>query len=246
MAIADELRAAVGGATCLRRLGAGVPREARAGGLVFYPLIGVLAGLLAAAALRLADPVDGLMACVAALVVLAATSGGRTVSGAASAAGALGTSGGHAAVLARLRGQPSPGGIAIAGAFWLVKLLALLRIPGTARPIALVLAAMLGRWAIIVQCYGGAPGAARGLAADLVGRARLREFGWASSVTFAVTLALLDAIGLVVLLAVTLATVGFRILVYRRAGGLIGRLLMATAELIETIALLVLAALARG
>jgi cobalamin synthase len=105
---------------------------------------------------------------------------------------------------------------------------------------------MLGRWAIIVQCYGGVPNTARGLAADLVGRARLREFGWASSVTFAVTLALLDAIGLVVLLAVTLATVGFRILAYRRAGGLTGRLLMATAELIETIALLVLAALARG
>ena len=246
MAIADELRAAVSGVTCLRRLAAGVPREARAGGLVFYPLIGALAGLLAAAALRLAEPAGGLIACVAALVVLAATSAGRTVAGAASAAGALGTFGGNAAVLARLRGRPSPGGIAIAAGCWLVKLWALLRIPEAARPLALVLAAMLGRWAIIVQCYGGAPGAARGLAADLVGRARLREFGWASSVTFAVTLALLDAIGLVVLLAVTLVTVGFRILAYRRVGGLTGRLLMATAELVETIALLVLAALARG
>ncbi len=47
-------------------------------------------------------------------------------------------------------------------------------------------------------------------------------------------------------LAVTLTTVGFRILAYRRAGGLTGRLLMATAELVETIALLVLAVLARG
>jgi adenosylcobinamide-GDP ribazoletransferase len=246
VAIADELRAAVGGATCLRRLVAGVPREARAGGLVFYPLIGALAGLLAAAALRLAEPAGGPIACVAALVVLAATWGGRTVAGAASAAGALGTSGGNAAVLTRLRGRPSPGGLVIAAACWLVKLWALLRIPEAARPLALVLAAMLGRWAIIVQCYGGVPSTARGLAADLVGRARLREFGWASSVTFAVTLALLDAIGLVVLLAVTLATVGFRILAYRRAGGLTGRLLMATAELIETIGLLVLGALARG
>src|SRR5262249_43888318 len=78
VAIADELRAAVGGVTCLRRLAAGVPREARAGGLVFYPLIGALAGLLAAAALRLAAPAGGLIACVAALVVLAATSAGRT------------------------------------------------------------------------------------------------------------------------------------------------------------------------
>jgi adenosylcobinamide-GDP ribazoletransferase len=246
VAIADELRAAVGGATCLHRLDAGVPREARAGGLVFYPLIGVLAGLLAAATLRLATPGGGLVACGVALLVLAATSGGRTLAGLASAAGALAASGNAAAVRAHLRGRPTSGGIAIAAACWLAKLWALLHVPEAARPLALVLAAMLGRWAIVVQCYGGVPGGARGIAADLVGRARLREFGWASSVTFAVTLALLDAVGLVVVLAVTLTTVGFRILAYRRAGGLTGRLLMATAELVETIALLVLAVLARG
>ena len=246
MAIADELRAAVGGVTGLRRLGQGVPREAQVGGLVFYPLVGAAIGLAAVASLRLAHPLGPRLAAVAALVVLAAASGGRTLAGLASAAGALGARGGPSAMLARLRARPSAAGVAVAAGFFLAKVWALLRVPEAARPLALTLAPMLGRWAVVVQCYGGSPGAARGLAAVLVGRARLREFGWASALVFAATLAVLDAVGLVVLLAVTLATVALRVLAYRRAGGLTGRLLAATAEVIETVTLVVLALLARG
>ncbi len=246
MAIADELRAAVGGVTGLRRVGRGVPREAQVGGLVFYPLVGAAIGLAAVVALRLAGPLGPRLAAIAALVVLAAASGGRTLAGLAGAAGALGAPGEPSAVLARLRGRPSAAGAAVAAGFFLVKVWALLHVPEPARPLALMLAPMLGRWAVVVQCYGGSPVAARGLAAVLVGRARLREFGWASALVFAATLAVLDAVGLVVLLAVTLATVALRVLAYRRAGGLTGRQLAATAEVIETGTLVVLALLARG
>src|SRR5262249_58310415 len=127
--------------------------------------------------------------------VRGASWGGRTLAGIASAGGALGARGGRAGVLACLRARPSSVGLAIAAACWLAKLWALLRVPEAARPVALVLAPMLGRWAVVVQCYGGAPGAARGLAAALVGRARLREFGWASTAAFVVTLAVLGAPG---------------------------------------------------
>ena len=54
------------------------------------------------------------------------------------------------------------------------------------------------------RSWSSATAAARpvwGLAAQLVGRARLREFGWASALAFGATLAALDAVGLVVLLA---------------------------------------------
>jgi len=246
VAIADELRAAVGGVTGVRRVAQGVPREAQVGGLVFYPLIGAAIGLAAVAALRLAAPLGPRLAAVIALVVLAAASGGRTLAGLAGAAGALATRGGPSAVLARLRARPTTAGIAVAAAVFLVKSWALLHVPEAARPLALTLAPMLGRWAVVVQCYGGSPAAARGLAAVLVGRARLREFGWASALVFAATLAVLDAVGLLVLLGVTLATVALRVLAYRRAGGLTGRLLAASAETIETVTLVVLALLARG
>jgi cobalamin synthase len=103
---------------------------------------------------------------------------------------------------------------------------------------------MLGAWAVVVQCYGGAPARERGTAAALVGRARFREFAWASVVALGVTLAAGEPIGLVVVLVASLVTVGVRLLAYRRAGGLTGRLLGASRELVETAVLGVLGVLA--
>jgi cobalamin synthase len=106
--------------------------------------------------------------------------------------------------------------------------------PAPARTTALLLAPMLGAWAIVVQAYGGAPIHARGPAAALVGRARFREFGWASVVALGTTLAVGEAIGLLLVLVASLTTLGVRVYAYRRLGGLTGRLLAATRDLVET------------
>jgi cobalamin synthase len=119
----------------------------------------------------------------------------------------------------------------------LVTLGALAFLAPYARVPALLVAPMLARWAVVVQCYGGAPQPqATGLAA-LVGRARFREFGIASVAALGVTLALLDAVGLVVAVASALVTLGVRVAAYRWAGGLSAGALNATSALVETSAL---------
>lgn len=234
MAIADEIRAAAGVVFGLEALGRNLSREAQVGGLVFYPVVGAAVGGIAAAGAALVARFGPLPAAAAAVGVLAAASGGRTVRTLANAGRPPHQYG------------PSLAGLALAVSVVLAKVWAVWRIPGGGRLAALVLAGMLGRWAIVVQCYGGMPAAASGEAVGLIGRARLREFGWASAVAFAATLAALDAIGLLVLLAATLTTIALRVAAYRRTGGVSTRLLDISLELVETAVLLVLAALARG
>jgi adenosylcobinamide-GDP ribazoletransferase len=221
VAIAREIRAAVGAIAGVPALTRDLPREALVGGLLFYPIVGALVGGLAAVAARLAGRFGALAAAVAAVGVLALASRGATLRDLVAAGWIVPT--------------------AVLGA----KLWAVAELPADARTLALPLAGMLGRWAVVVQCYGGSPAAARGLAAQLVGRARLREFGWASAVAFGTTLAALDAVGLVVLLAATLTTVGIRVLAYRRWGGVNGRVLGASSEMVELVVLGALAGLAR-
>lgn len=135
--------------------------------------------------------------------------------------------GGHRATLA--------GGIAA-----MVKAGALFALPGTARLVALVLAPALGRWAMVVQCYGGAPAPGTD-AHPLVGRARFREFGIASVTAIGGALVTLDALGLLTVLAAALATIGLRTLAYRSEGGLTRTGLERTETVIEAIVLCVLA-----
>src|SRR5438477_500514 len=118
-------------------------------------------------------------------------------------------------------------------------------LPPPARTTALLLAPMLGAWAVVVECYGGAPTHASGTAAALVGRARFREFAWASVTALGMTLAVGEPIGLVIVLAASLATVGVRVYAHHRVGGLTGRLLAASRELVETVVLVTLGVLAQ-
>jgi len=222
VAITRELRAAVGGVTGLDGWTRTASREDLVGGLVFYPVVGAVIGGVAAVAAHAVQPLGGLAAAVVAIVVLSGLSRGRP-----------------------LRGLSQAGWIA-AAATLVLKLWAIAAMPDGARFLALPLAGMLGRWAVVVQCYGGSPAGAEGLAAALIGRARLQEFGWASAVAFGTALATLDAIGLVVLLAATLTTIGIRVLAYRRLGGVNGPVLGASSELVETVTLAVLAGLARA
>jgi hypothetical protein len=103
-----------------------------------------------------------------------------------------------------------------------------------------VLAAALGRWAVVVQCYGGQP-AATGDTSPLVGRARFREFGVASVTAIGGALVVLDALGLLAVLGAALATVILRTVAYRRGTGLGQTALERTESLVEAVVLAVLA-----
>jgi cobalamin synthase len=131
----------------------------------------------------------------------------------------------------------------LAAALLVVKLVAAAAVPAPALVSALVLASMLGRWAIVVLCYGGAPIADEG-GEPLPGRAGFGEFGWASLTAFAVTLSVAEAVGLVLLLVAALVTLGVRVASHRRLGGVSGRVVRAAGEAVETAVVVALAALA--
>lgn len=249
MALRDQLRAevlaAIGLVTALRSAAAGASRQALAGGLAFYPAVGLACGCIAAALARAAAALGAPLAAVGGVVVLEALAGGRPRRALAAAASALLARGDAAVTLARLRAGPGPVGITVALAALAAKCWAATELPPAGRTVALALAPMLGAWAVVVQCYGGAPTHARGPAAALVGRARFREFGWASVVALGVTLGATDAAGLAVVVAAALVTLGLRVVAHRRLGGLTGRLLGATRELVETVALAAFALLAQ-
>jgi len=121
------------------------------------------------------------------------------------------------------------------------KAAALLLIPAGARWVPLVLAPVLARWAQTVQCHGGRRPAGEA-AGD--GRAQFREFGWASVVALGAALALVEAVGLLAGVAAALATLGMRVGLHRRHGGMPAWGPGATATLVELVVIAVLAALA--
>jgi adenosylcobinamide-GDP ribazoletransferase len=235
-----EVRGAVGLLTAFRAAARDVPPAALAGGVAFFPVVGLACGGLAAAAAGLLASAGVPCAAAAGVVVLEAVTGARPRRSLAAATALLGR-GDRPVVLARLRGRPGVPGWALAAGLLAVKLGAALALPRPAWTPAFLLAPMLGAWAVAVQCHGGTPAHARGPAAALVGRARFEEFGWASVTAFAAAFGLAELMGLVVVVVAAATTLGLRLYGHRRLGGLTGRLLGATRELVETAVLVVLA-----
>jgi cobalamin synthase len=190
--------------------------------LALYPVVGLALGALAAGVAALTASVAPALAGPAGVLALEATSRGGP--------------------RRALAGMTRLGGV-LAVVLLAAKLAAAASIPRPALASALMLAAMLGRWAIVVLCYGGAP-LARAPGDELPGRAGFGEFGWASLTAFAVTLSLAEAVGLVLLVVAALVTLGVRIVSHRRAGGVGGQVVRAAGEMVETAVLGALAALA--
>jgi hypothetical protein len=142
----------------------------------------------------------------------------------------------------------APGALALGTAVLAVllaaKALAVFALAGRGLALALMLAVMLGRWAIVVQAYGSIARAGDDFARGLVEGMKFREFGIASVTAMAITLVLADAVGLVLLLAIAAQTVVVRIAAHRFAGGVSRTSLLAGEDLGETAALLWCAALA--
>jgi cobalamin synthase len=143
-------------------------------------------------------------------------------------------------VLEGLGGRRPSGAAATAAA---LKVAAVATIPAVGRTVVLVLAAALGRWAVVVQCYGGRPASGRDVS-PLVGRARFREFGIASVTAIGGALVVLDALGLVAVVTSALVTVALRTLAYRRSDGLGEGALDWTETVVEATTLAVVAVVA--
>lgn len=190
--------------------------------LALYPALGLALGLVAAAVAKLAAFLAPALAGPAGVLALEAL-------------GRLGPRRALASVT-RL-------GWALSLALLAAKLAAAASVPAPALTSALMLAAMLGRWAIVVLCYGGSA-VVREANDELPARAGFGEFGWASLTAFAVTLSTAEAIGLVLLLVAALVTLGIRIRSHHGAGGVTGRVVRAAGELVETAVLCALAILA--
>src|SRR6266403_170278 len=80
MAVGEEIGAAVGSLTAFERLAAGASRAALAGGLAFYPVVGLVLGALAAGVATATErvlPAAAGPAGVLALVALAGARGAR-------------------------------------------------------------------------------------------------------------------------------------------------------------------------
>src|SRR5437879_11661440 len=179
MAVGEEIGAAVGCLTALERLAAGASRAALAGGLAFYPVVGLVLGALAAGVATATERVLPPAAGPAGVLALVALAGARGARGLAAAAEALLRRGAAVGVRGRLRTVPGPLGIAAAGAALAARAAAAAGLPPPAPTPALLLAPMLGAWAVVVECYGGVPTHASGTAAAIVGRARFRPVGGA-------------------------------------------------------------------
>jgi adenosylcobinamide-GDP ribazoletransferase len=243
MAFGDELAAALACVTVLGRR-SGRPAPTIVAGLAWLPLVGLGIGAIVAGLAVLVGTVSPRVAGALGVLLLAALDGARGTRGVAGVAGAFAGSADAGLVRARLRAAaPWPAAVFSVALVGLRAVCAAV-MPAPARTTALLIAPMLGAWAIVVQCYGGTPVHARGPAAAVVGRARFREFGWASVVALGVTLSVAEAIGLLVVLVASTITIGLRVYAHRRVGGLTGRILSATRELVETGVIATLALLA--
>src|SRR6185295_17575506 len=233
MDLVAELRAALAGVRGFQTEARDVSAEARRG-LEFYPVIGLAIGMVAAIAANATARLVPRAAGFAGFLVLTVLGGPRNAAATAAAAGVVSD-----------RPAPRLGEAAAAGLLLALKCAGLVVLPPPARTAALVLAPLLGTWALVVQCYG--PRAASGgEARSLIGGAGFREFGVASLFAFGVTFGLAQAIGLTVAVVAALVTIGLRVVAHRRADGMTPALAAATRELVETGVVGTLALLAVG
>lgn len=193
----------------------GQARSTRTSALALLPLVGLAQGALAAA---VAMPLDT-------HPVVAAAAGLAVLDGAARLRPARG-------ILLALAPRRALGWALACGMLG-VRMMALASLEQRARLWALVLAPLLGRWAMVVQCYGAT--AVRG--ADGLGQVEPIAFGafaWTSVLALGVTQAVGGGVGVLLVFAICVLIVIVRVLVHRRLGGFTGALLWATDALVET------------
>jgi adenosylcobinamide-GDP ribazoletransferase len=243
MSVVDEARCAVGLLTIIpvgrRAIREGSERAAA----LWFPLVGALVGVVAAAAYGLGEALLGsLYGAALALTVSAVLSGALHHDGLADSADGLGVRGDlrrrHAAM--RDSGLGAYGTLALVG-FALLATAALARLSPADAVAALIAGHALGRWAALAQLAFVAPARADGLGASYgAGRA---GFAIGSVASIAVTLAASGILaGLSALAGAALAAAATGVLARRLVGGRTGDTLGAAVLVTELAVYSVLAA----
>lgn len=111
---------------------------------------------------------------------------------------------------------------------------------------ALLFAPMLGDWAVVVCAFGARDATAAGTGRKFARGITFREFAAGSVFTFAVVMAINEALGVALLLCAAAITVALRLFWHRFRGGVTEARLHLVGEAVEVGALAVFAVLARG
>jgi cobalamin synthase len=143
----------------------------------------------------------------------------------------------RALAIADADASPGSTGAAAIALDALLKGAALSVLGGSTLGLAVVLAVVLGRWAMAVHAYGSLPARPDDLAATFVKQLQFNQFAVASVTAMAVTLAASNAMGVLLLFGVATVTIAFRITVHAWLGGITPATIRAAGELAETTAL---------
>lgn len=211
----------------------------------FFPLVGALLGVaIAAADALLLTVVAAPVASAIDLVLLALLTGGLHLDGLADAAdGVLGRLERERRLAVMREGQVGPFGVAAVALVLVLEQSALAQLAGPARPLAIVAACVLARWAMSLALWRFPYARPAGLGRAFKDGLGLRDLALASAIAAAVVVAAVPdrAIAAVALVAALVLTLGA--FAARRLGGLTGDTYGALGELAFAVALV---ALGRG
>jgi adenosylcobinamide-GDP ribazoletransferase len=243
MSIVDEARAAAGLLTILpvgrRALAAGSEH----GAALWFPIVGGLVGVVAAAAYVLAEAVlGGFYGAAFALTVSAIVTGALHHDGLADTADGLGVRGDRARRLAAMRdsGIGAYGALALV-AYALLATAALTRLPPADAVSALVCGHALGRWAALAQLAYLAPARADGLGAAFSATLPGLAIGSAAAAVIAIAVAGVGA-GLSAIAGAVIAAAATALVARRLVGGRTGDTRGAAVLVTEVVVVSVLAA----
>ncbi len=243
MSIADEARAAAGLLTIAPVGARELPAGAERGAPAWFPIVGGLVGVVAAAAYALGEALlGGFYGAALALTVSAILSGALHHDGLADTADGLGVRGDRARRLAVMRdsGTGAYGTLALI-AFALLAATALARLPAPDAAAAIVCGHALGRWAALPQLVYVAPAREDGLGAAW--SAELPSLAIASAAALAIALAAAGIVaGLAAVAGAAIAAGAMALLARRLVGGRTGDTLGAAVLVAEVVVYSVLAA----
>jgi len=212
-----------------------------AAGAVFFPVVGFLLGsilILVNSAFKQFVPAEILS--VALVALLALLSRGLHLDGLADTFDGFGAGGERERVL-RVMDDPRTGAFGVLAVvlvvFFKVRAIELM---DAERWRALLMAPLLGRWAMVLLAYRSAP-AREGLGSALIGRMTGRHLFLATVVSVALVAGFSGTAGIAIMIWIALFTMACKSYFHRRLGGVTGDIFGAVGELSETSALILLA-----
>ncbi len=212
-----------------------------AAGAVFFPVVGFLLGSILVLVNSAFKPfVPAGILSVALVALLALLSRGLHLDGLADTFDGLGAGGERERVL-RVMDDPRTGVFGVLAVvlvvFFKVRAIELM---DAERWRALLMAPLLGRWAMVLLAYLSLA-AKEGLGATLIGHMAGRQLFFATIITVVLATVFSGVVGIALMIGIALFTLACKSYFHRRLGGVTGDIFGAVGELSETSALLLLA-----